>query len=632
MTPHKFYNVTGEGAGGGEAKIPQDFKIWYLSESRKGTNSEAFKEWKRRGQELCYEVAYSEAYENASEAAFRHLSPSPGLRWQDLFDVRQAMGEIKADDLVRSEFKENDDFETGFFACIRRLNAILNSDASPSLRGEQDKKIACDAIWKAIEYFKDSFEEDGAPMGYAEIESELYDVMEQIDPSIKKGAPSEQDDDKWHPQSYAGQPSVETGEQVRCSKCGKTISSAPDITLGICYTCSHMEDAAYPSAETGEQVEGKEEPDGQSLIICPACGGDGKETCNNPDHGFIEAMAGEIGRLGCPVCGHDPNHKVNRGKNVCPLCGGHGNVCYDVAEDYARETGYDEEFVPYVATAPSVEADQQVPEEIERCICVNSIGDNSGCTHPRCDKYAHQPQVGRSQKEAVETNQPAGTTEDIVDFCQMLVRARINKGLSIIDAEDGAHLARGYLAQLEAGKYNQPSASVIYNLAKLYEVELKPLLIAGRLIINGKYAAPPKDEEIETVRLLIRECGKIPKPHDYLFNSVEGWNMAWELAFEKAAIAMYHKMTVSLEKQNVAILGHIYKRQELEHEIATLRSGGQSAGEQYRRELEEVKAERDGLHDLLEILNEGYSDQFTKFLNDKIYEALNKFTNNTKDE
>lgn len=29
--------------------------------------------------------------------------------------------------------------------------------------------------------------------------------------------------------------------------------------------------------------------------------------CSNPDHSFITAVGGEIGRLGCPVCGHDPD-------------------------------------------------------------------------------------------------------------------------------------------------------------------------------------------------------------------------------------------------------------------------------------------------------------------------------------
>lgn len=90
-------------------------------------------------------------------------------------------------------------------------------------------------------------------------------------------------------------------------------------------------------------------------VVCPACGGDGKETCNNPDHGFIEAMPGETGRLGCPVCGHDPNHKVNRGRNTCLECGGHGHVSEEVAEEFARLTGYDDEFAPYVEPSPKQE-------------------------------------------------------------------------------------------------------------------------------------------------------------------------------------------------------------------------------------------------------------------------------------
>lgn len=58
---------------------------------------------------------------------------------------------------------------------------------------------------------------------------------------------------------------------------------------------------------------------------CQACGGDGKETCNNPDHGFIESMGalGDIGRLGCPVCGHDPKYKVING-GECDDCNGSG--------------------------------------------------------------------------------------------------------------------------------------------------------------------------------------------------------------------------------------------------------------------------------------------------------------------
>ena len=64
-----------------------------------------------------------------------------------------------------------------------------------------------------------------------------------------------------------------------------------------------------------------------SLVRCPDCGGDGHETCHNPDHGFIGAVEWhENGRLGCPVCGHDPDHKVPGGEGRCETCNGTGKV------------------------------------------------------------------------------------------------------------------------------------------------------------------------------------------------------------------------------------------------------------------------------------------------------------------
>lgn len=66
---------------------------------------------------------------------------------------------------------------------------------------------------------------------------------------------------------------------------------------------------------------------------CPECGGDGKEACNNPDHGFMEAVGGEIGRLGCPVCGHDPKHKV-KGGEPCWECNGTGWTTLEKAMAY----------------------------------------------------------------------------------------------------------------------------------------------------------------------------------------------------------------------------------------------------------------------------------------------------------
>lgn len=66
------------------------------------------------------------------------------------------------------------------------------------------------------------------------------------------------------------------------------------------------------------------------LVDCPKCGGDGKETCTNPDHGFIDGVLSAIvgldeGRLGCPVCGHDPNRKVPNGED-CDMCNGTGKI------------------------------------------------------------------------------------------------------------------------------------------------------------------------------------------------------------------------------------------------------------------------------------------------------------------
>lgn len=72
---------------------------------------------------------------------------------------------------------------------------------------------------------------------------------------------------------------------------------------------------------------------GEVKFVCPDCAGDGKETCHNPDHGFIAAMGGEIGRLGCPCCGHDPAGKVRNGGN-CETCAGTGVVALSVARDF----------------------------------------------------------------------------------------------------------------------------------------------------------------------------------------------------------------------------------------------------------------------------------------------------------
>jgi len=55
---------------------------------------------------------------------------------------------------------------------------------------------------------------------------------------------------------------------------------------------------------------------------CPDCGGDGKETCNNPDHGFMRDFGDAHG---CPCCGNDPEHKIPNGGN-CERCCGIGEI------------------------------------------------------------------------------------------------------------------------------------------------------------------------------------------------------------------------------------------------------------------------------------------------------------------
>jgi len=59
-------------------------------------------------------------------------------------------------------------------------------------------------------------------------------------------------------------------------------------------------------------------------LECLTCNGTGMEICDNPDHGFIAAMPGDISRLGCPCCGHDEEHRISNTK--CEDCGGTGLV------------------------------------------------------------------------------------------------------------------------------------------------------------------------------------------------------------------------------------------------------------------------------------------------------------------
>lgn len=53
-------------------------------------------------------------------------------------------------------------------------------------------------------------------------------------------------------------------------------------------------------------------------IICKTCDGTGEVICTNPDHGFIAMLSfHDIGRIGCPACGHS-------GMCICDECNGTG--------------------------------------------------------------------------------------------------------------------------------------------------------------------------------------------------------------------------------------------------------------------------------------------------------------------
>lgn len=72
---------------------------------------------------------------------------------------------------------------------------------------------------------------------------------------------------------------------------------------------------------------------------CTECGGDGVAVCNNPDHHFISAGGGELSRLGCPGCGHDPNFKIHG--EACENCKGTGKIPIRYTPEKAKESGYE---------------------------------------------------------------------------------------------------------------------------------------------------------------------------------------------------------------------------------------------------------------------------------------------------
>jgi hypothetical protein len=115
----------------------------------------------------------------------------------------------------------------------------------------------------------------------------------------------------------------EDGDRVLITD-GKTMCSAPwdNITDVATHWLPLRELLTLPGLEGKAGIETPpEQPEEREK--CSVCGGDGKETCSNPDHNFIDEVGGELSRLGCPVCGHHPQYKVPGG-GECDHCKGTG--------------------------------------------------------------------------------------------------------------------------------------------------------------------------------------------------------------------------------------------------------------------------------------------------------------------
>jgi len=67
-------------------------------------------------------------------------------------------------------------------------------------------------------------------------------------------------------------------------------------------------EGGYPRGRIGSQYRFVMDSD-LWKALGKACGW--TEICDNPDHGFINAMGfHDIGRLGCPGCGHNDDHVI----------------------------------------------------------------------------------------------------------------------------------------------------------------------------------------------------------------------------------------------------------------------------------------------------------------------------------
>lgn len=69
--------------------------------------------------------------------------------------------------------------------------------------------------------------------------------------------------------------------------------------------------------------------------------------------------------------------------------------------------------------------------------------------------------------------------------------------LTLRQVEEATGLSNAYLSQLESGKIKNPSAQVIYTLAKFYSIPVEQLLIEAGLIVDKEIIPAAKRPSIE---------------------------------------------------------------------------------------------------------------------------------------
>ena len=70
--------------------------------------------------------------------------------------------------------------------------------------------------------------------------------------------------------------------------------------------------------------------------------------------------------------------------------------------------------------------------------------------------------------------------------------------LTLRQVEEATGISNAYLSQLENDKIKKPSASVLYKLASIYNIELESLLIASGII---EKQSPKKNKLLNTIAL-----------------------------------------------------------------------------------------------------------------------------------